>query len=151
MPHEEGPLWDRCATSTRLVDNEFATLQLLPAAVDPILRSIKCELAAGHSGSHVAFTVAVSGGEHWWWLRWESGLRNLVRADGCVHIREDGPQSDECLLPEDHQGPHSFEIRAVLPKAAERCARPHLRRTGTGTGGRDHRRSSRPRGPVADR
>ena len=81
----------------------------LPSTVGPVLLALTCELADGHDGSHLAFTVAVHGGERWWWLHWTADLRNLVEAEACD---DTAPERDDCLLPKGHPGPHSFEIRA---------------------------------------
>jgi len=104
-------LWDRCPASTRLTAEESAELDALPSPVDPVPRSVTCELAADHLGRHVAFTVAASGGERWWWLLWAADLRKLVEAHPCDRRQNHGPHRDDCLLPQDHPGPHSFDIQ----------------------------------------
>ena len=107
-------LWGRCPTSTRLTVSEAARLDALPSTVDPALQPVVCELATGHVGSHVAFAVAGSVGERWWWLHWSVDLRALVEAHPCGCSQNHGPHRDDCMLPRDHPGPHSFDIRATF-------------------------------------
>jgi hypothetical protein len=114
--------WPPCDATTRLTTSEFATLSALARAVDPLLRRVTCELAAGHGGPHIAFTLAAPGGEHWWWVRWSVRLHEVVRLDPCDG-EGSGPYRDCCLLPVRHPGPHSFEIRA-----RRRHGTPHVDR-----------------------
>jgi hypothetical protein len=116
--------WHRCPTSTRLTVAESARLAALPTTVDPVNRAVLCELAAGHNGSHVAFTVAGSGGQRWWWLIWTANVRTLLEADPCDRTQQHGLQRDECLLPYHHPGPHTFDIRATLWTRKRRTKRP---------------------------
>jgi hypothetical protein len=104
--------WDRCLTSTDLTRAESTGLAALPLTVGRVPHTVTCELAAGHDGSHLAFTVAVHGGERWWWLHWTVDLRILVEAEVCDRTIDNSPDRDDCLLPKDHPGPHSFEIAA---------------------------------------
>jgi|SoiMethySBSTD1v2_1073268.scaffolds.fasta_scaffold01144_16 hypothetical protein len=105
-------LRDRCRASTYLTRAEAARVTALPEIVGTVLHALTCELAAGHDGSHVAFTAAVHGGERWWWLRWSDDLRNLVEAEACDRTNISAPERDDCLLPKGHPGPHSFDIAA---------------------------------------
>src|SRR5262245_7453074 len=76
-------LWGPCPASTRLTASVSARLEVLPSIVDPVLRSVSCELVAGHDDSHVAFAVAASGGERWWWLQWAADRRTLIEVESC--------------------------------------------------------------------
>jgi hypothetical protein len=62
----------------------------------------------------VAFTVAASDGDRWWWLRWDKHLRGLAEMDPCPESRSSESVEETCLLPERHPGPHSYEIRTGL-------------------------------------
>jgi hypothetical protein len=106
-------IWDRCRASTNLTCAESARLTALPLTVGPVLHALTCELAAGHDGSHVAFTVAVYGGERWWWLLWTADSRRLIEAEACDRTNDHSTELDDCLLPLGHSGPHSFEISAA--------------------------------------
>jgi hypothetical protein len=106
-------VWDRCRAFANLTCAESTRLGALPSAFGPILHSLTCELAADHDGSHVAFTVAVDGGERWWWLHWTADLRRLVEAEACDRTDDNSPERDDCLLPKGHPGPHSFDISAT--------------------------------------
>src|SRR5690348_12730089 len=101
-----------CFASTQLAASESARVAALPSPVDPVVQTqaLVCELVAGHAGGHIASTVAASGGEHWWWLRWAPEIRELFSTDSCDGTQADGPWSDWCLLPQGHPGPHSFDI-----------------------------------------
>jgi hypothetical protein len=126
--------WHRCPASTRLTASESARLAALPGTVD--LHGLGCELAAGHDGSHVAFTVAGSGGERRWWLQWVAHDHMLIEADPCGCTQNQAFLPGDCMLPKDHPGQHSFDIRAGLwkrrrkakrhdaPRSAERPTRP---------------------------
>ncbi|GIE94374.1 hypothetical protein [Paractinoplanes rishiriensis] len=107
------PRWLRCAAVTRFSAAEQARLAALPSDDGPVPEPVGCELAVGHDGSHVAFVVAVHGGERWWWLRWAPDARTLTEAASCDHTRDHGQYRDDCLLPHNHTGPHSYDIRAT--------------------------------------
>ena len=106
-------IWDRCRAATDLTCAESTRLAALPMTVGPVLHALTCELAAGHDGSHIAFTVAVHGGERWWWVHWAEDLRSLVEAEACDRTNDNAPERDDCLLPKAHSGPHSFEISGL--------------------------------------
>jgi hypothetical protein len=100
----------RCGRQTPISALEYATLDELPDRLARVTDDAACELAAGHRGSHVSFVVAAQQGDHWWWLRWNLKHRELVRLDPCTHTARDEGAEDDCLLPSDHPGLHSFEL-----------------------------------------
>jgi hypothetical protein len=104
------PLSACCFSTTRVTATELARLIALPEIVDPVLECLACELAAGHDGSHVAFTVAAHGGDQWWWVRWAGPLHEVVQIDPCNVLQAGRPHGDCCLLPHRHRGAHSFEL-----------------------------------------
>ncbi|GAA1035741.1 hypothetical protein GCM10009557_44530 [Virgisporangium ochraceum] len=109
----------RCPATSDLTAPQSATLAALPSVIGPVLRTVTCELALGHDGDHIAFTGAADDGERWWWLYWASDRHRLIQVDTCARASINGPHRDECLLAQDHSGPHSFDIRAtcVIEKA----------------------------------
>jgi hypothetical protein len=84
----------------------------LPAQLD--VGRLSCELAAGHHGSHMAFATAAHDGDQWWWLRWSGQpaavVGELVQIDPCDAVFLHGPYPDDCILPQGHPGPHSFDV-----------------------------------------
>jgi hypothetical protein len=98
----------RCGAATAVTDVEFAFLLGLQRRVDPPLRRVRCELAAQHGDSHVAFTMAADGGDCWWWVRWDTRRQNLVPLLTCDELAR--PGGDECMLPRPHPGLHSYEM-----------------------------------------
>jgi hypothetical protein len=80
-------------------------------------------MVAEHQGSHIAFAAAAEDGDQWWWLRWDgrSGEpAELVQIDPCPAELPQGRYADDCLLPEGHPGPHSFDVPARPPRSGER-------------------------------
>jgi hypothetical protein len=68
---------------------------------------------AGHVGSHVALVATVRGGDQWWWLRWDGQLGEAIEVmqiDPCDAELSQGRYADDCVLPEGHPGPHSFDL-----------------------------------------
>ena len=93
---------------------------------------LSCELVAGHVGSHVALVATVHGGDKWWWLRWDGQLGetiDVLQVDPCDAELPQGRYADDCLLPEGHQGPHSFDLPPLPSLPGEphrvRLRRPH--------------------------
>jgi hypothetical protein len=112
----------RCSASTRLTASESVRVAAFPARPDPMMVALTCELVTDHDGCHIAFVVAASGGERWWWLRWAPDRCELFLADTCEGTQTDGPWGDWCLLPQGHPGPHSFSIR---PQTGHAVATEH--------------------------
>jgi hypothetical protein len=106
-----GPQPAACGVTTSVTASELAVLIALSDAVDPVLLSPACELAAGHDGGHVAFVGAVHSGDQWWWVRWRGRSHEVVPLDSCNAERAVGTDFDCCMLPCDHPGPHSYDIR----------------------------------------
>lgn len=101
----------RCPATTDVTVTEWDTLVALPDAVDPVRPDLTCELAIGHEDRHVALVVAAYDGDQLWWLRWAGHRRDVVNIELCDGT--DADEHDDCLLPDRHSGPHSFEIRPV--------------------------------------
>ena len=74
-----------------------------------------CELGAGHDGTHVALAATARGGDQWWWLRWHGQLHEVIQIDPCAAELPQGPYSDCCTLPDNHTGPHSFDLPPLPP------------------------------------
>ena len=108
--HKTGNRPGRCRAATAATASELAALTALPRPVEPVVRRLTCELAAGHHGRHVAFAVAADDGERWVWVRWSPWSRGHVDIDPCPNESADPALGDCCLLPHAHTGPHSFEI-----------------------------------------
>jgi len=100
-----------CGTTTRVRAADAAGLPVSVRQDGPAWRPVDCELAAGHDGSHMAFLTAADGGERWWWLRWAPQTREVVQIDPCAVKGVDGAYRDDCLLPDRHDGRHSFELQ----------------------------------------
>jgi hypothetical protein len=122
------PPWPQCRATTAVTPSELATLNALPGPVDPVLRRVGCELAGGHSDTHVAFTVAAHGGDQWWWLHWGTGSRELAELGRCDAETADASHFDDCFLPGGHPGPHSFDLQPAGNPAWAAGRRRHLAR-----------------------
>jgi hypothetical protein len=106
---DEAWLWPRCAETTTLIAPEISALRALPdLAGPPPKQQFACELAARHHDLHTAFLGATDGGERWWWIRWNVHHRELRHLEICN--RTDQQSEDDCLLPAEHPGRHSFEM-----------------------------------------
>ena len=78
---------------------------------DPAMQAVlRCEIAAGHSGSHVAFAASADDGELWWWLCWAEPTREVRQIDLCDGRSLNDPYLDDCLLFDGHPGMHSFDL-----------------------------------------
>jgi len=100
-----------CPVTTDVTVTEWKRLAALPDPLDPVRLDLTCELAAGHQDGHVAFAVAAHAGDQLWWLHWAGRLRDVVQLELCEAELADS--MDSCLLPQHHQGPHSFDIQPV--------------------------------------
>ena len=90
---------------------------LTAAALDGRLESgwFGCELVAGHDGSHVALAATARDGDQWWWLRWQGQSHEVIQINPCAADLAHGPYRDCCTLPDDHAGPHSFDLPPLPP------------------------------------
>jgi hypothetical protein len=107
-----------CRTATRVDAGEQLPMSTMPADVQPAGGRLSCELVDGHHGSHIAFAAAAQDGDQWWWLRWDgpSGESSeLVQIDPCSAVLPQGRYADDCMLPQGHHGPHSFDLPARPP------------------------------------
>jgi hypothetical protein len=100
----------RCEVETAVTDVEFDVVLAERHRISTPLREVRCELLAGHSGSHVAFVMAAYDGERWWWARWDTWRHEVVSLGVCAGPFE--AEHDDCLLPEGHPGEHSFQLAA---------------------------------------
>ena len=80
----------RCPATTYLMATERDTLVELRDPLDPVRLDLTCELAIGHQDRHVGFVVGARRGNQLWWLRWASGLREVVQLKLC-----EGKDADE--------------------------------------------------------
>jgi len=72
---------------------------------------LACELATGHDGSHIALAASSEGDSLWWWLCWGSRARQVRQIELCDGRDLDDPYLDECLLPREHPGLHSYQAQ----------------------------------------
>ena len=110
-----------CRATTRVRSTDSARLPVSARQHGAASRRAGCELVAGHDDSHMTFVATSEGYERWWWLRWGPRAREVLQIDPCAAERT-GAHPDDCLLPERHLGPHSFELRP----AGKRHASPVL-------------------------
>ena len=101
-----------CRATTSLTAIETAKLRVVCRELPDVPELLSCEIGAGHDDGHVAFAAAVDDGELWWWLCWGRQTREVRQIDLCDGRWLDDPYLDDCLLPEGHQGLHSFEFEA---------------------------------------
>ena len=99
-----------CGSATHVGSVDSARLPASARQDGRAWPAVDCELAAGHDGSHVAFVAAADEGEQWWWLRWSPRTREVVQIDPCAVEGVSGAYRDDCLLPDRHLGPHSYEL-----------------------------------------
>ena len=105
------PEHTRCAVMTSLMDVEVAKLRVVCGQVPAPQAALSCEVGAGHDGHHMAFAASADGGDLWWWLCWTGQTRELRQIETCEGSCLDDPYLDDCLLPDGHPGPHSFDLR----------------------------------------
>jgi hypothetical protein len=121
----------RCPALARVNAGEWLTS--IAGSEDVHLENgrLSCELVAGHDGSHVALVATVRDGDQWWWLRWDGQVGEaieVVQIDPCDAELPQARYADDCLLPEGHPGPHSFDLPPLPSLAEERHPvriRPH--------------------------
>jgi len=103
----------RCQRLGAIHAVELATLPPIFEDVHPDTGLLRCELGAGHDRDHVALVATARGGDQWWWLRWDGSpgeVIEVIQIDPCDAELPQGRYADECLLPEGHPGPHSFDL-----------------------------------------
>jgi hypothetical protein len=100
----------RCGVMTSLMDTEVAKLRVVCPQVPAEQAMLRCEIVAWHDGSHVAFATSADDGELWWWLCWTGQTREVRQIEICDGRCLDDPYRDDCLLPDGHPGPHSFDL-----------------------------------------
>jgi hypothetical protein len=100
----------RCGATTSLTAIEAAKLRVVCYQVPAADALLSCEIAIGHDSSHLAFATTASDGDLWWWLYWKERTREVRQVDLCDGRLLDDPYPDDCLLPDGHPGPHSFEL-----------------------------------------
>ena len=101
-----------CPSSVTLTETEIEWLDSVPNAAHDISGAVWCELGTQHPGEHVALAQAedAGGGDHAqvnYWVRWGDGTHEVINGE-CCDARQDGPESDTCLLPTFHAGRHLF-------------------------------------------
>jgi hypothetical protein len=98
---------------------------------------LRCELVAGHDGSHVALLATEHDGDQWWWLRWDGRPGEVIHLDPCDAELSKGRYADDCFLPAGHPGAHSFDLQPLAPPPGRRHpVRPRPRpRSDGGPGG----------------
>ncbi|BBH69909.1 hypothetical protein ACTI_65940 [Actinoplanes sp. OR16] len=99
----------RCDVTGAVTDSDFDTLLAQPNRVSSPIRRLRCELRAGHPGRHAAFVLAAAHGDRWWWMRWNTAGGEVADIPVCAVSDED---NDDCLLPQHHEGEHSFQLSA---------------------------------------
>jgi hypothetical protein len=121
----------RCRDVATVSAAELLTLAAISEDAQPESGRLRCELVAGHDGSHVALVATARGGDQWWWLQWGGQLGEVIEViqiDPCDVELPQGPYAEECYLPEAHTGPHSFELpppRSLPGKRHPFGRRPH--------------------------
>jgi len=112
----------RCGTVATIGTAELLTLIASFEDTRSGRERLSCELAAGHSDLHVALVATVHGGDQWWWLRWDSQpaeALEVIQIDPCAAELPHGQYADDCVLPEGHPGPHSFDLSSPPPLPGE--------------------------------
>jgi hypothetical protein len=129
----------RCLAANGVVDaNELVRLTALAEYVGPDEDRLRCELVAGHDGSHIALVATRYDGEQWWWLRWDGQPGEVIQIDPCDAELSEGRYADDCFLPANHPGAHSFDLQPLTSSPGRRHAvppRPHRPRNEGGTDG----------------
>ncbi|MEU4422194.1 hypothetical protein AB0F81_16330 [Actinoplanes sp. NPDC024001] len=105
---QAAPEGTRCVAASTVANDDFAILLGLRQRAGLPPRDVRCELVAGHDGSHIAFALAAEGGDQWWWVRWAADGSEVVALEPCDTVCP--AEHDDCLLPAGHAGPHSYEL-----------------------------------------
>lgn len=110
MPLVIGDAMRGCRTAgAELSAEEVRHLEQLPDAAHKVETPLDCELEAGHPGPHVSLAQADDRGTDGltnWWLRWSDHSREWAHDSTCDS--ENGDASELCLLPDSHEGVHSW-------------------------------------------
>ena len=116
----------RCPAVATISAAELSTLTA--ATVDLRAESgwLGCKLKAGHDGTHVALAATARDGDQWWWLRWQEQLHEFIQIDPCAAELHHRSYSDCCTLPDDHTGPHSFDLPPLPPSLGHATPRARV-------------------------
>lgn len=95
----------QCTATTVLTAEEMARLDALPDGAHMVEPDHVCAiLQDGHDGPHL--TLGQECGDDEWWLVWDGAeLREFRVLPPCPV--EDVELEESCLLPVDHEGPHT--------------------------------------------
>ena len=113
VPHPRTKV--RCPAVAAVSAATLSTLTAPPADLRAVGGPLACELVAGHDGTHIALAGTARGGDQWWWLRWQEPPGEVMQIDPCAAELPHGSYSDCCTLPDDHTGPHSFDLPPLSP------------------------------------
>jgi hypothetical protein len=112
----------RCQAVATVGAAELASTRL-PEYAHQESGPLDCELVATHDGAHVALVAVADGGDQWWWLRWGGRLGealDVIQIEPCDAELSHGQYADDCVLPQRHTGPHSFDLRPPASLPGER-------------------------------
>ena len=115
-----GTIRARCGAVAAVGTGELLGLAQMSEYVYPDGDRLGCELVARHGGHHVALVATSDGGDRWWWLRWDLQHDEVVQIDPCAAELQQGRYTDDCFLPEDHPGAHSFALPPPPPLLGRR-------------------------------
>jgi hypothetical protein len=109
---------------------DVVTLPVVPAGAHPVSGHLHCELVAGHDGSHIALVATANDGDQWWWLQWDNKVGEVIQINPCDAELPQRRYADECVLPDGHPGPHSFDLKLPSPlpgNGSSSAIDPHMR------------------------
>jgi hypothetical protein len=112
-----------CGTVSAAGVAELLRMTATSVGAYPADDPLSCELVAGHVGTHMAFAAAAHDGDQWWWLRWDDRpgeVGELIQIDPCEAVLPQGRYADDCVLPQGHPGPHSFDEPPAKPVSGRR-------------------------------
>ena len=98
----------RCPHGLRFPPELLDQLRRIPNGVNMINAVGWCNLAAGHSCPHHSGEQMSMNDEYW--VRWTDNSYELLVLPPCPAKRPMGNDEDPCLLFENHEGPHDFEL-----------------------------------------